>query len=1212
MSRGPFDVTVVGAGPVGAAAALLHARAGARVALLEANPKAATRLAGEWLHPPGLEVLGRLGVPLPDAVPGATRGDGFVVFPDDGSEPIVLPYAGQRRGVSLGHEELVACLREAAAAHPEVTYLPGARVTAVEPGALTVERRGHPGDERLATGLVVGADGRGSTVRKSLDVAAGAPTGPSQTVVSRMAGCVLRGVALPWEQHGHVFLGGAGPALAYRLGPDAIRLILDVPLDAPSGRRAAAWLWDAWRERLPEPLRGAFREALRAGSVQWAANAVRPRTWYGVPGRVLVGDAVGHYHPLTAAGMTLGLQDAEALAEALAEGRPFDAWRAERLRRTRVPEMLAVALYEVLADHAPETVAVRRAVYRMWRRSAPERERTMGYLACDDVRLPAFARSFAGAVLRSAGGLAADALRSGRWGDGLRASAALARRMRWLVGGALGLAAPSDDAALPEGVASLGRRAGRLVGGALGLPASGDDAAPPEGTTRAPAPEVTPLVASSEGLGAIRAGLGRGAEALLGRQDARGAWEGEVVWCAMLPAQYVLARHIAGLPIPAERARRLLLQLRRTQDAQGTWGLHPTSPPYLFTTTLAYVAARLLGEPAESPWLSRARAFIAAEGGVWTIPSWGKLWLAMLGLVPWREVPPVIPEAWSLPRWLPLHPSKYYCHTRLIYLAMAVVAARRPSAPPSPITLALARELAPAGPRARGRWQVRRGDLRTPHSRALRAAFHAAAAFDRIHRPKPRARLLAELDARLRYELRTTDHTGISPVSGLLTVLGLAAGAAAGHADPDVARAWERLEGWVWEDDYDGLRIAGARSATWDTAFALQALAPARGLPGVADGLAAGRAFLATQQLRTPLPDHAAHDRIDWRGGFCFAEAWHGWPVSDCTAEAALGLLAADAPQDAWDLDEAAAFILRCQNPDGGFGSYEARRSRVGLEWLNPAEMFGDSMTEHSYVECTASCVEALAAWRRARGPRAATGQAGPGRPRATRGPGIAAAHLTAAEAGAVDAPHADPGLAPRARPEGQARPAPGHGDLAARVDAALERAVAWLRRHQEGDGSWRGVWGVCFVYGTLFALRGLRAAGVPAFDPQVVRAGRWILARQRPDGAWGEDAASCLEGRYVPAAEGTAVQTAWALLALVEAEVPDRGALLRGATWLAQRQGADGTWPDEPRAGVFFHTALLDYTLYRQTFPVWALARVEARLAEGLDAPETRASLSA
>ena len=60
----------------------------------------------------------------------------------------------------------------------------------------------------------------------------------------------------------------------------------------------------------------------------------------------------------------------------------------------------------------------------------------------------------------------------------------------------------------------------------------------------------------------------------------------------------------------------------------------------------------------------------------------------------------------------------------------------------------------------------------------------------------------------------------------------------------------------------------------------------------------------------------------------------------------------------------AAAFILRLQGADGGFGSYEPKRVPFSLEWLNPAEMFGDSMTEKSYVECTASCVAAMAAYR--------------------------------------------------------------------------------------------------------------------------------------------------------------------------------------------------------------------------------------------------------
>src|SRR5438477_11015749 len=85
------DVAIIGAGPVGCTAALAFSERGASVVVFEANVRAATRLAGEWLHPPAVEILRRLRVDLPALVDYPT-GRGFVVFPEDGSSPIVLPY----------------------------------------------------------------------------------------------------------------------------------------------------------------------------------------------------------------------------------------------------------------------------------------------------------------------------------------------------------------------------------------------------------------------------------------------------------------------------------------------------------------------------------------------------------------------------------------------------------------------------------------------------------------------------------------------------------------------------------------------------------------------------------------------------------------------------------------------------------------------------------------------------------------------------------------------------------------------------------------------------------------------------------------------------------------------------------------------------------------------------------------------------------------
>jgi squalene cyclase len=49
-------------------------------------------------------------------------------------------------------------------------------------------------------------------------------------------------------------------------------------------------------------------------------------------------------------------------------------------------------------------------------------------------------------------------------------------------------------------------------------------------------------------------------------------------------------------------------------------------------------------------------------------------------------------------------------------------------------------------------------------------------------------------------------------------------------------------------------------------------------------------------------------------------------------------------------------------------------------------------------------------------------------------------------------------------------------------------------------------------------------------------------------------------------------------------------------------QQEAAGSWPRQDPAGVFFRTALLDYTLYRQYFPLWALSLYEKRRRERPD----------
>ena len=112
------------------------------MALLEANPNASKRMAGEWLHPPAVRMLREVGLRL-DTQPRSTTGKGFAVFPEDGSEPIVLPYVDGAHGLTCEHAAIVSSLREAIRNEPGVAFIPYARVRSVEDERVTFSRNGN-------------------------------------------------------------------------------------------------------------------------------------------------------------------------------------------------------------------------------------------------------------------------------------------------------------------------------------------------------------------------------------------------------------------------------------------------------------------------------------------------------------------------------------------------------------------------------------------------------------------------------------------------------------------------------------------------------------------------------------------------------------------------------------------------------------------------------------------------------------------------------------------------------------------------------------------------------------------------------------------------------------------------------------------------------------------------------------------------------------
>jgi squalene-hopene/tetraprenyl-beta-curcumene cyclase len=159
--------------------------------------------------------------------------------------------------------------------------------------------------------------------------------------------------------------------------------------------------------------------------------------------------------------------------------------------------------------------------------------------------------------------------------------------------------------------------------------------------------------------------------------------------------------------------------------------------------------------------------------------------------------------------------------------------------------------------------------------------------------------------------------------------------------------------------------------------------------------------------------------------------------------------------------------------------------------------------------------------------------------------------------------------------------------------DPAQRRAIDYLWETQEEDGAWWGRWGVNYLYGTGAALPALAAAGAGPRDARVRQAVRWLLRHQNEDGGWGETCASYEDPSLRGSGPSTASQTAWALLGLLAAGEERSAATERGIAYLLETQAPDGGWDEPWFTGTGFPgDFMLNYHLYRDYWPLWALGR--------------------
>ncbi|MGK5740429.1 squalene--hopene cyclase [Micromonospora sp. URMC 103] len=623
-----------------------------------------------------------------------------------------------------------------------------------------------------------------------------------------------------------------------------------------------------------------------------------------------------------------------------------------------------------------------------------------------------------------------------------------------------------------------------------------------------------------------REALRRAREHLLGLQDEAGWWKGDLATNVTMDAEDLMLRQFLGIRT-AEQTAESARWIRSQQLPDGSWATFHGGPGDLSTTIEAYVALRLAGDTVEAPHMAAAAAYVRAHGGLAASRVFTRFWLALFGHWPWSRLPAVPPELVLLPSWVPFNVYDFACWARQTIVPLSIVRALRPvrslgfgvdelrtaTTPPRPPRLTTRPGLLYRLDRLAGGYErVARGPVRR---HALRRAAEwivarqeADGSWGGIQPPWVYSLMALHL---LGYPL---DH----PV--------LRAGLAG--LDRFTVRT-ETPEGPVrW--------LEACQSPVWDTALAVTALSDA-GLPAEHPALDRAGRWLRDEEIRV---------RGDWAvrrprtpvGGWAFEFDNDGYADTDDTAEVIMALRRTGVPAEAPIL-RATRWLLGMQCRDGGWAAFDADNTRAILGDL-PFCDFGEVIDPPS-ADVTAHVVEALAAENFA-------------------------------------------GTMP------------------------VRRGVHWLLRHQEPDGSWFGRWGANHVYGTGAVVPALVAAGVPRTHPAIGRAVNWLRAHQNADGGWGEDLRSYRDRSWIGRGDSTASQTAWALLALHAAGHGTGEAALRAVRWLVDRQRPDGGWDEPQYTGTGFPGDFyINYGLYRLVFPISALGRILDTRTGGSETTVTR-----
>ena len=612
-------------------------------------------------------------------------------------------------------------------------------------------------------------------------------------------------------------------------------------------------------------------------------------------------------------------------------------------------------------------------------------------------------------------------------------------------------------------------------------------------------------------------------------------------WCGELEADAMLEADYIFLHILLEtgdpgRLHRAFVEMMRYQNEDGSWSIFPGGPGNISLSVKCYFSAKLSGVVADDPRLVKCREWILAHGGVVACNTFTKMYLCSLGQYDYDAVPAIPPEIVLFPNWFYFNIYEISAWSRSILVPLAIIYAKKPF-----------KKIPPeqgidelfCGGRANSILRVRMDRKRPICWRNFFLVLDRITHWaEAVHIRPLRTLALKRAEKWLLECLEMTDGLGAIYPAMLNAILALRC---LGYSedDPQVIRA---------RDEFEKLGIEQPPTADMpEPTFRMQ--------PCASPVWDTAQAVYALGEAGVPRNDPRMIKAADW---MLSKEVRHkgDWAVKVPNVEPG-GWYFEFNNEFYPDTDDTAQVLLALKQVDNPRERYQLQVADRAIAWEFAMQCrnggwgsFDKDNTKMIFQYIPFADHNAM-----------------------------------------LDPPTVD--ITGR-----MLEMLASYGFT--RDDKRVAKAIEFILKEQEPDGSWFGRWGVNYIYGTFLVLRGLEAIGFDQHEPQVQQAAEWIRMVQNPDGGWGESCGTYDDPDTRGVGVSTPSQTAWALLALLAAGDDRSDSLAKGIRWLLARQRPDGSWDESMGEGVqrqgiitgtgFPKVFYLAYTMYRQYFPLLAL----------------------